>query len=74
MEDIRQHVDRLEWRVDAHDEQLSTLTAQAEGLRGMLDNINRTLLQIKWLVVGGAVVYFAQEMGFSQFIKVMGVI
>ena len=74
MEDIRQHVDRLEWRVDAHDEQLSTLTAQAEGLRGMLDNINRTLMQIKWLVVGGAVVYFAQEMGFSQFIKVMGVI
>tara|TARA_R110002124_G_scaffold47298_2_gene140982 strand:- start:2569 stop:2793 length:225 start_codon:yes stop_codon:yes gene_type:complete len=74
MEDIRQHVDRLEWRVDAHDEQLSALTAQAEGLRGMLDNINRTLLQIKWLVVGGAVVYFAQEMGFSQFIKVMGVI
>lgn len=74
MEDIRQHVDRLEWRVDAHDEQLSTLTAQAEGLRGMLDNINRTLLQIKWLVVGGAVVYFAQELGFSQFIKVMGVI
>ena len=74
MEDIRQHVDRLEWRVDAHDEQLSALTAQAEGLRGMLDNINRTLLQIKWLVVGGAVVYFAQEMGFSQFIKVIGVI
>ena len=74
MEDIRQHVDRLEWRVDAHDEQLRTLTTQAEGLRGMLDNINRTLLQIKWLVVGGAVVYFAQEMGFSQFIKVMGVI
>ena len=74
MEDIRQHVDRLEWRVDAHDEQLSALTAQAEGLRGMLDNINRTLMQIKWLVVGGAVVYFAQEMGFSQFIKVMGVI
>ena len=74
MEDIRQHVDRLEWRVDAHDEQLSALTAQAEGLRGMLDNINRTLMQIKWLVVGGAVVYFAQELGFSQFIKVMGVI
>ena len=74
MEDIRQHVDRLEWRVDAHDEQLSALTTQAEGLRGMLDNINRTLMQIKWLVVGGAVVYFAQEMGFSQFIKVMGVI
>jgi prefoldin subunit 5 len=74
MEDIRQHVDRLEWRVDAHDEQLSALTAQAEGLRGMLDSINRTLMQIKWLVVGGAVVYFAQELGFSQFIKVMGVI
>tara|TARA_R110000764_G_scaffold72017_2_gene147994 strand:- start:1713 stop:1937 length:225 start_codon:yes stop_codon:yes gene_type:complete len=74
MEDLRQHVDRLEWRVDAHDEQLSALTAQAEGLRGMLDSINRTLMQIKWLVVGGAVVYFAQELGFSQFIKVMGVI
>jgi len=72
MDDLKQHVDRLEWRVDAHDEQLSALTAQAEGLRSMLDNINRTLMQIKWLVVGGAVVYFAQEMGFSQFIKVIG--
>lgn len=72
MEDLRQHVDRLEWRVDAHDEQLRTLTAQAEDLRVMLDNINRTLMQIKWLVVGGAVVYFAQEMGLSEFLKVVG--
>lgn len=72
MDDLRQHVDRLEWRVDAHDEQLRTLTAQAEDLRVMLDNINRTLMQIKWLVVGGAVVYFAQEMGLSEFLKVVG--
>jgi len=56
MDDLKQHVDRLEWRVDAHDEQLRTLTAQAEGLRSMLDSINRTLMQSKWLVVGGAVV------------------
>ncbi len=72
MDDLRQHVDRLEWRVDAHDEQLRTLTAQAEDLRVMLDNISRTLMQIKWLVVGGAVVYFAQEMGLSEFLKVVG--
>jgi len=39
----------------------------------MLDSINRTLLQIKWLVVGGAVVYWGQTMGLFSALKLLGV-
>ena len=73
MEELKQQVDRLEWRVDLQDEQLKMLTANANELRGMLDSINRTLLQIKWLVVGGAVVWWGQSMGLGSFIKLVGV-
>lgn len=73
MEQIKQQVERLEWRVDLQDEQLKMLTANANELRGMLDSINRTLLQIKWLVVGGAVVWWGQSMGLGNFFKLIGV-
>ena len=73
MEQIKQQVERLEWRVDLQDEQLKMLTANANELRGMLDSINRTLLQIKWLVVGGAVVYWSQSMGLFSALKLLGV-
>ena len=73
MEELKQQVDRLEWRVDLQDEQLKMLTANANELRGMLDSINRTLLQIKWLVVGGAVVYWSQSMGLFSALKILGV-
>jgi prefoldin subunit 5 len=73
MEQIKQQVERLEWRVDLQDEQLKMLTANANELRGMLDSINRTLLQIKWLVVGGAVVYWSQSMGLFSALKILGV-
>jgi prefoldin subunit 5 len=73
MEQIKQQVERLEWRVDLQDEQLKMLTANANELRGMLDSINRTLLQIKWLVVGGAVVWWGQSMGLGSAFKLLGV-
>ena len=73
MEELKQQVERLEWRVDLQDEQLKMLTANANELRGMLDSINRTLLQIKWLVVGGAVVYWSQSMGLFSAFKLLGV-
>ncbi len=73
MDDLKSQVDRLEWRIDLHEEQLRTLTANAEELRSMLDSINRTLLQIKWLAVGGACVYWAQAMGLGEFIKLVGI-
>jgi len=73
MEQIKQQVERLEWRVDLQDEQLKMLTANANELRGMLDSINRTLLQIKWLVVGGAVVWWGQSMGLGSLFKLVGV-
>lgn len=73
MDDLKQQVDRLEWRVDLHEEQLKTLQDNAAELKEQLDCINKSLLQIKWLVVGGAVVYWGQAMGLGQFLKLMGV-
>lgn len=73
MDDLKQQVDRLEWRVDLHEEQLKSLQDNAIELKKQLDCINKSLAQIKWLVVGGAVVYWGQAMGLGQFLKLMGV-
>jgi len=73
MDDLKQQVDRLEWRVDLHEEQLKSLQDNAAELKEQLDCINKSLAQIKWLVVGGAVVYWGQAMGLGQFLKLVGV-
>ena len=71
MQEIKQQVDRLEWRVDSHEEQLSQLSQNTADLRSMLDSINKTLSQIKWLVIGGVVVYCFQQTGFAGLLELV---
>ena len=66
MDDLKQQVDRLEWRGDFHEEQLKSLQDNAIKPKRQLYCINKSLAQIKWLVVGGAVVYWGQAMGPGQ--------
>ena len=73
MDDLKQQVERLEWRVDLHEEQLKTLQENATELKTQLDAINRSLLQIKWFVVGGGLVFFADTMGLTTVFKLVGI-
>ena len=73
MDELKQQVERLEWRVDLHEEQLTTLKDNATELKTQLDTINKSLLQIKWFVVGGGLVFFADTMGLTTLVKMVGI-
>ena len=73
MDDLKQQVDRLEWRVDLHEEQLKVLQNNAVALKDQLDTINRSLLQIKWFVVGGVICWLSEQLGLINILKLLGV-
>ena len=73
MEDLKQQVDRLEWRVDLHEEQLTVLQQNAVALKDQLDAINKSLLQIKWFVVGGVICWLSEQLGLINILKLLGV-
>jgi len=74
MEDeIKPRLDRLTWRVDSHTDQISKLHEQTSDLKSELSLINKSLMQIKWIAVGGAVVILGQSMGVTSIMKLLGV-
>ncbi len=73
MENLKQQIDRLIWRVDAHDAQLKVLQQNAIALKDQLDAINRSLLQIKWFVVGGVICFLSEQLGLLNILKLIGV-
>lgn len=73
MDDLKQLIDRLEWRVDSHEEQLKLLQQNAVALKDQLDAINKSLLQIKWFVVGGVICWLSEQMGLLGILKLLGV-
>jgi hypothetical protein len=70
--EINSRVNKLEWRVDNHSAQLTRLHNQTADLRDELHNINRSLLQIKWLAIGGAVVVLGDSLGIGSMMKLIG--
>ena len=73
MSNLDPRVSKLEWRVDNHSKQLTRLHNQTSELRDELHNINRSLLQIKWLAIGAAVVVVGDSIGLGGMMKVLGV-
>ena len=73
MDSLKQQLDRLEWRVDSHEEQLKILQKNAVALKDQLDAINKSLLQIKWFVVGGVICFLSEQLGLLNILKLIGV-
>lgn len=66
---IDQRVLKLELIVDGHKEDLKELRDSAKMLKESLTAIEKTLQQIKWLTIGGALVLVANEIGFIKVLK-----
>lgn len=66
---IDQRVLKLELVVDGHKEDLKELRDSAKMLSKSLEAIEKTLQQIKWLTIGGALVLVANEIGFIKVLK-----
>lgn len=73
MSNLEPRVSKLEWRVDNHSNQLTRLHNATSELREELHNINKSLLQIKWLVIGGGAVIVGESLGLGSMMKVLGV-
>ena len=71
--ELNSRVSKLEWRVEDHSAQLTRLHNQTSDLRDELHNINKSLLQIKWLAIGGAVVLLGESLGLGSLMKIFGV-
>lgn len=68
-ESIDQRVLKLELIVEGHQEDLRELRDASKMLKTSLEAIEATLQQIKYLVIGGAVVLLANEVGIVKAIK-----
>ena len=73
MSNFEPRVSKLEWRVDNHSNQLTRLHNQTSELRDELHNINRSLLQIKWLALGVGIVIVGESFGLGGMMRVLGV-
>ena len=69
MEQLKESVTKLEWRVDGHENEIATLKETSSDLKKTLDMIILTLKQIKWLAIGAAAVIFADKLGFMGMLK-----
>lgn len=69
MEHLEHRVIKLELRVDNHEADLSKLQDISNALKESLSGIEKTLAQIKWLAVGGAITLIANEVGIIKVIK-----
>lgn len=70
-ETIEHRVIRLEFKVDDHDEELKELRATSKALSSALHGIEKTLLHIKWLAMGGVIVMFGKELGVEKVITII---
>lgn len=71
IEPIEHRVIRLELKVDDHDEELRELRSTSKALSSALNGIEKTLQQIKWLAMGGAIVMFGKELGVEKVLKII---
>lgn len=75
IEPIEHRVIRLELKVNNHDEELNELRSTSKALSSALHGIEKTLLHIKWLAMGGVVVMFGKELGVEKVLTlILGVL
>ena len=69
MDPSKEAITKLEWRVDAHDVEITILKQTSGELKQTLDSIIELLRQIKWIAVGAGGVVFADQIGLMGMLK-----
>jgi len=73
MDSSQESIKKLEWRVDAHDDEITTLKQTSSDLKQTLDSIIELLRQIKWIAVGAGGVVFADQIGLMGMLKLAAI-
>jgi hypothetical protein len=71
LQSVENRVSKLEFRVDGHQDELAELKGTTKSLQSSLRTIENSLLQIKWLVIGGGIVWTAGELGLTKALKLL---
>jgi hypothetical protein len=62
---INRRIDRHEWMLEQHEEDISEVKKISQQLKDDTQSIVLALTQIKFLIIGGAIVYAIQATGFA---------
>lgn len=71
MSDLENRVVKLEVITENHDDDIKELRETSIDMKSTLHSIEKNLNQIKYLVMGGAIVIVAQTMGLDQAIRLI---
>lgn len=71
MNDLEKRVDKHEWILKTHDDELKTLKDNEEKMQSTLFSIQQNINQIKWLALGFIVASAASELGLLQAFKLL---
>lgn len=70
-DELEKRITKVEWTLSVHGEEIKTLVASSKELKEKLGAIDNTLKQIKWIAVGAGLMYFAEQVGLSQVLKLL---
>ena len=73
MDDLESRVAKTEWQIERQDQNIRELYDTTEDMKKCLRGIHEVLIQIKWFVLGGACLYFADHLGLGYIFKIFGV-
>ena len=71
MSDLEKRVDKHEWILKAHDDELRSLKDNEEKMQTTLFSIQQNLNQIKWIALGFIAATAASELGLVQALKLL---
>lgn len=71
MQELETRLNKAEWTLELHENELKELRDTSDDMRQSLRSIQATLSQIKWVAVGIGVAYFSQQFGLSEILKLL---
>ena len=71
MSDLEKRVDKHEWILKTHDDELRSLKDNEEKMQTTLFSIQQNLNQIKWIALGFIAATAASELGLVQALKLL---
>ena len=69
---LEDRVLKAEWRIEDHDRLIDELRREAHSVSTDIRAIQSTLNQIKWFAMGALFLYFADSIGLSETLKLIG--
>jgi len=73
MDDLESRLAKTEWLIERQDQNIRELYDTTEDMKKCLRGIHEVLIQIKWFVLGGSALFFADHLGLGYIFKIFGV-